>query len=199
MTTQKIGDWALARRLLTNGPAKLRAAIAKATRQEAEVLRGLIVTGITAQAPGGKPFKPLASLTLATRKHEGFQGTKALLVRADLRNAIAIITDGDEVFVGVPRNARGSDGRSLVDVAELNEFGSDPIVIPITPKMRRYLFALLREAGDSTSGHGNGKGVVVVTIPPRPFLRPAVQQFSAGVQQRFLRRIAAELGWGDAV
>jgi hypothetical protein len=164
------------------------------------VLRGMIVTGITEQAPGGEPFQPLAPLALAARKLAGFPGTKALLVRADLRNAIAVITDGDEVFVGVPRNARGSDGRSLVDIAELNEFGSDPIVIPITPKMRRYLFALLHEAGEPpTGGHGHGSGVVVVTIPPRPFLRPAVRQFSAGVQRRFLRRIAAELGWGDAI
>lgn len=199
MSAQKIGDWALARRLLTEGPAKLRAAIAKATRQEGEVLRSEIVTGITEQAPGGEPFKPLAPLTLAARKLAGFNGTKALLVRADLRNAIAVIADGDEVFVGVPRNARGSDGRSLVDIAELNEFGSDPIVIPITPKMRRYLFALLREAGEPpTGGHGSGKGVVVVTIPARPFLRPAMKRFSVGAERRLLNRIAAELGWGGA-
>lgn len=199
MSARKTGDWALARRLLASGPARLKTAIGKATRQEAELLRSQIVQGITDQAPGGEGFKPLSPLTLAARKHAGFGGTKALLVRADLRNAIAVIMRGDEAFVGVPRKARGSDGRSLADVAQLNEFGSDPILIPITPKMRRLLHALRREAGlTGSSGSGGGKGVVVVEIPPRPFLRPVFKKFVAGAQRRFLRRVAAELGWGGA-
>jgi hypothetical protein len=166
-------------------------------RQEAELLRGEIVNGITAQAPGGEAFKPLSPLTLAARKLAGFGGTKALLVRGDLRNSIAAIVRGDEAFVGVPRKARSKDGRSLVDVAQVQEFGSNPIVIPITPRMRRFLFALLRQAGKEPSG-GSGKGVVVVTIPARPFLRPAFKKFSEGAQRRFLGRVAAQLGWGGA-
>ncbi|MGN6107859.1 MAG: hypothetical protein ACTHU0_22315 [Kofleriaceae bacterium] len=199
MSARKAGDWALARRVLADGGSRLKAAISRATRQEAELLRGQIVQGITDQAPGGEAFRPLSPLTLAARKQAGFGGTKALLVRADLRNAIAVIMRGDEAFVGVPRKARGADGRSLADVAALNEFGSDPIVIPITPKMRRFLHALRREAGLAAgSGGGTGKGVVVVEIPARPFLRPVFKKFAAGAQRRFLRRVAAELGWGGA-
>jgi phage gpG-like protein len=197
MSVRKTGDWALARRILAEGPAKLRSSIGTAMRQEAELLRGEIVNGITAQAPGGEAFKPLSSLTLAARKLAGFGGTKALLVRGDLRNSIAAIVRGDEAFVGVPRKARSKDGRSLVDVAQVQEFGSNPIVIPITPRMRRFLFALLRQAGKEPSG-GSGKGVVVVTIPARPFLRPAFKKFSEGAQRRFLGRVAAQLGWGGA-
>lgn len=197
MSVRKTGDWALARRILAEGPAKLRGSIGTAMRQEAELLRGEIVNGITAQAPGGEAFKPLSPLTLAARKLAGFGGTKALLVRGDLRNSIAAIVRGDEAFVGVPRKARSKDGRSLVDVAQVQEFGSNPIVIPITPRMRRFLFALLRQAGKERSG-GSGKGVVVVTIPARPFLRPAFKKFSEGAQRRFLGRVAAQLGWGGA-
>lgn len=197
MSVRKTGDWALARRILAEGPAKLRGSIGTAMRQEAELLRGEIVNGITAQAPGGEAFKPLSPLTLAARKLAGFGGTKALLVRGDLRNSIAAIVGGDEAFVGVPRKARSKDGRSLVDVAQVQEFGSNPIVIPITPRMRRFLFALLRQAGKEPSG-GSGKGVVVVTIPARPFLRPAFKKFSEGAQRRFLGRVAAQLGWGGA-
>lgn len=197
MSVRKTGDWALARRILAEGPAKLRGSIGTAMRQEAELLRGEIVNGITTQAPGGEAFKPLSPLTLAARKLAGFGGTKALLVRGDLRNSIAAIVRGDEAFVGVPRKARSKDGRSLVDVAQVQEFGSNPIVIPITPRMRRFLFALLRQAGKEPSG-GSGKGVVVVTIPARPFLRPAFKKFSEGAQRRFLGRVAAQLGWGGA-
>jgi len=197
MSVRKTGDWALARRILAEGPAKLRRSIGTAMRQEAELLRSEIVDGITSQAPGGEAFKPLSPLTLAARKLGGFGGTKALLVRGDLRNSIAAIVRGDEAFVGVPRKARSKDGRSLVDVAQVQEFGSTPIVIPITPRMRRFLFALLRQAGKEPSG-GSGKGVVVVTIPARPFLRPAFKKFSEGAQRRFLGRVAAQLGWGGA-
>jgi hypothetical protein len=193
MTVRKTGDWALARRLLTAAPVKLRAAVGTAIRQEAQLLRREIVQGITKQAPGGKSLKPPSPLTLAARKMKGRGGTKALMVRGDLRNAIAAIVKGDEAFVGVPRKARGKDGKSLVDVAQVQEFGAGPIVIPMTPAMRRFLFALLRKAGQERSG-GTGRGVVVVQIPARPFLRPAFKQFEKGAQKRFLGRVAGLMG-----
>ena len=40
----------------------------------------------------------------------------------------------------------------MVDVAKLNEFGGPPVIIPMTPKMRRFLFALLRQAGKEPTG-----------------------------------------------
>lgn len=119
------------------------------------------------------------------------------MVHGDLRNSIAVIVQGDEAFVGVPRKARGRNGRSLVDVAQVQEFGSNPIVIPVTARMRRFLFTMLRKAGKEPQP-GSGKGVVVVTIPARPFLRPAFRKFSEGAQQRFLGRVARLMGWGAA-
>ncbi|ACY13285.1 hypothetical protein [Haliangium ochraceum] len=193
MSARKTGDWAAARRLLQAAPARLQRAVGTALRQEAQALRTEIVQGLTKQAPGGASLQPPSALTLAARKRAGRGGTKALLVRGDLRNAITTIVRGDEAFIGVPRKARSKDGTSLVDVARVQEFGEGPIVIPMTPAMRRFLFALLREAGETPRG-GSGKGVVVVHIPARPFLRPAFRAFAKGAQKRFLGRVASALG-----
>jgi hypothetical protein len=197
VSVRKTGDWALAKRLLAAGPTKLKGSIGTALRQEAQDLRTRIVRGITEQAPGGEAFKPLAPLTLAARKLAGFGGTKALMVNADLRNAIAAIVEGDSAFVGVPRKARSRDGRSLTDVALIHEFGSDPIIIPITPRMRRFFFAMLRKSGVEPES-GTGKGVVIVTIPARPFLRPAFREFAKGADRRFLERVSTLMGLGGA-
>lgn len=159
------------------------------------MLRNEIVRGLTSQAPGGVALTPPAPLTLAARRLEGFGGTKALIVRGDLRNSIAVLVVGGEVFVGVPRTARSSGGESLVDLAQLHEFGEPPVVIPITPKMRAFLFALLREAGKEPTG-GSGTGVVVVQEPARPFLRPAFEKSRQGAGDRLVGRIAALVGFG---
>ena len=194
----RTGDWARARQLLEAGPQRLRSAIGVAIRQEAQGLRNEIVQGLTQQAPGGEPLKPPSPLTLAARQLDGFGGTKSLLVRGDLRNSVAVIVEGDEAFIGVPRSARSSGGESLVDLAQLHEYGGPPVIIPITPKMRRFLFALLRQAGKEPTG-GSGRGVVVVQVPARPFLRPAFEKFRQGASRRFLERVAQQLGFGGPV
>ena len=193
MAVSRTGDWARARRLLTAAPQRLQAAIGTAVRQEAHALRNEIVQGLTSQAPGGETLKPPSPLTIAARQLEGFGGSKALIVRGDLRNSITVIVQGDEAFIGVSRSARSKDGASMVDIAKLNEFGGPPVIIPITPKMRRFLFALLRQAGKEPTG-GSGRGVIVVQVPARPFLRPAFDKFREGASRRFLERVARELG-----
>lgn len=193
MAVSRTGDWARARRLLTAAPQRLQAAIATAVRQEAHALRNEIVQGLTSQAPGGEPLKPPSPLTIAARQLDGFGGTKALIVRGDLRNSITVFVQGDEAFVGVSRSARSKDGASMVDLAKLHEFGGPPVIIPMTPKMRRFLFALLRQAGKEPTG-GSGRGVIVVQVPARPFLRPAFDKFREGASRRFLERVAKELG-----
>ena len=193
MAVSRTGDWARARRLLTAAPQRLQAAIGTAVRQEAHALRNEIVQGLTRQAPGGEPLKPPSPLTIAARELEGFGGTKALIVRGDLRNSITVFVQGDEAFIGVSRSARSKDGASMVDLAKLHEFGGPPVIIPMTPKMRRFLFALLRQAGKEPTG-GSGRGVIVVQVPARPFLRPAFDKFREGAGRRFLERVARDLG-----
>ena len=193
MAVSRTGDWARARRLLTAAPQRLQAAIGTAVRQEAHALRNEIVQGLTRQAPGGEPLKPPSPLTIAARELEGFGGTKALIVRGDLRNSVTVFVQGDEAFIGVSRSARSKDGTSMVDLAKLHEFGGPPVIIPMTPKMRRFLFALLRQAGKEPTG-GSGRGVIVVQVPARPFLRPAFDKFREGAGRRFLERVARDLG-----
>jgi len=193
MAVRRTGDWSRARAFLSAAPQRLHTAIQTATRQEAQALRNEIVRGITSQAPGGEPLKPPKLLTLAGRRLRKFEGTKALLVRGDLRNSIGVIVEGDQAFVGVLRRAKSASGEDMVNIADVQEFGSQPIVIPITPKMRRYLFALFKEAGISRK-LGPSKGVVVVQVPARPFLRPAFEKFKHGADRRFLERVARELG-----
>ena len=193
MAVSRTGDWARARRLLTAAPQRLQAAIGTAVRQEAHALRNEIVQGLTSQAPGGETLKPPSPLTIAARQLEGFGGSKALIVRGDLRNSITVFVQGDEAFIGVSRSARSKDGASMVDLAKLHEFGGPPVIIPMTPKMRRFLFALLRQVGKEPTG-GSGRGVIVVQVPARPFLRPAFDKFREGASRRFLERVAKELG-----
>ena len=193
MAVSRTGEWARARRLLTAAPQRLQAAIGTAVRQEAHALRNEIVQGLTSQAPGGETLKPPSPLTIAARQLEGFGGSKSLIVRGDLRNSITVIVQGDEAFIGVSRSARSKDGASMVDLAKLHEFGGAPVIIPMTPKMRRFLFALLRQAGKEPTG-GSGRGVIVVQVPARPFLRPAFDKFREGASRRFLERVARELG-----
>jgi len=193
LPVKRTGDWRLARELLQGAPARLNAATDRALRQEAQELRREVVEGITEQAPAGQALSPLARFTLAKRRLRKFSGSKALIHNADLRNAITATVKNGEAFVGVPRKARGRDGSQLADVAKLNEFGSDPIVIPVTPKMRRFLFVLRREAGDAPASAGGTStpGVIVTRIPARPFLRPVFDKFRRDAGKRFLSRVAA--------
>ena len=189
MIVRRTGEWAAARKLLAAMPTQVKPAVRRALLQEAHALRGVIVDGIVAQAPGGAPFQPLAALSIVARKLGGFGGTKALIRRGDLLGAIAVVATDDHIFIGVPRAARTRAGDHLADVAQAHEYGTDPIVIPITPRMRRFLAVLFRAAGRSLPPRGSGKGAVVVQIPPRPFLRPAFAAFQRRFTERVLDRV----------
>ncbi len=192
----KIGQWPLARRILAGG-RRVKEAIDKAVLQEAQFFRTKIVEGLREQAPGGQPFAPLAPTTLAIRRFRGFKGTKALMVRGDLRNSITVVKQPGGVFVGVLRRARGKGGQSLVNVAAVHEFGSRPITIKLTPKARRFLHAAFRAAGlDAPASDRPGTGIAVIKVPARPFLRPVFEKYGEAeeVSKRFLQRVSQNLG-----
>lgn len=196
---KKIGPWAKVGKLLAAAPRRMQAAFDKALWQEAQFLRTKIVEGIREQAPGGRAFTPLAPTTLAIRQFRGFRGTKALIVQADLRNSITVVRDGDRVLVGVLRSARNRAGKSLVDIAALQEYGSRPIVVHLTPRARAFLHAAFRHAGlDRPSSGQPGTGIAVIQIPARPFLAPVFDKYAqpGQVSRRFLERVARQLG-GD--
>lgn len=199
MEVKRIGPWTKVGRLLATAPRRMQAAFDKALWQEGQFLRTKIVEGIREQAPGGRAFAPLAPTTLAIRQFRGFRGSKALIVQADLRNSITVVRDGDRVLVGVLRTARNRAGKSLVDIAALQEYGSRPIVVHLTPRARAFLHAAFRHAGlDRPSSGQPGTGIAVIQIPARPFLAPVFDKYAQPeqVSRRFLERVAALLG-GD--
>jgi len=195
----KTGAWSAARKILESGAKRIREAESKAVLQEAQFFRTKILEGLRSGAPGGEAFQPLAPTTLAIRKLRGGKGTKPLIRHGDLRNSITVVKEGDGVFVGVLRSTKSSGGGSLVNVAAIHEFGSRPIVLKITPKVRALLHAAFRKAGlDAPSGQRPSTGVAVIRIPPRPFLRPVFETYGAPdvVAKRFVDRVAKLLG-GD--
>ncbi len=199
MKLTKTGDWTAARRILASAPQRIREAQDKAVLQEAQFFRTKIVEGLRSGAPGGQAFQPLAPTTLAIRRLRGGNGTKPLIYRGDLRNSIAVVKEADGVFVGVLRSAKGSGGGSIVNIAAIHEFGSRPIVLKITPKVRALLHVAFRKAGlDAPSGGRPSTGVAVIRVPARPFLQPVFDTYGAPdvVARRFVERVATLLG-GD--
>lgn len=206
ISVSRTGDWAKAARILGTGPIRIRVAIDRAVLQEAQFFRSKVIQGFVSQSPGGKDFKPLKETTLAIRRFRGFTGTKALIVRGDLRNSIKVTKKstilGAEAFVGVHRTERGKNGESLVNIAAVHEFGHGPIVIPVTPAMRKFLMAAfsaeLPGFGDA-EGDGSGgmsRGIIIINIPARPFLQPVADKFFDGpiAAARFQARVATFLG-----
>jgi len=197
-SVSKTGPWALTRQMLAAGPARLKIGISKAVFIEAHALRREIIVGLRKQNPGGgAPLRELSPFTVAARRLRGKGGRKVLIRSGEMRNSIDAVVRGEFAFVGIPRGATAQDGRSVVRIAELHEFGSDPIIIPITPKMRRYLGVLFSKIPKSSrpAKKGGGVGAVVVQIPERPFLRPAFSRWKIGVSQRVMARVAQSLGW----
>ncbi len=174
------GEWTGVLSTLKNARRDFKEAKHIALLQEAEFYRTQVIQGIRSQAPGGKAFKPLSETTIALRKFMGFKGTKALQRRGDLVNSITVHETHDQddsIFVGIQRNAKNSKGESVVDIAKLNEYGSKPIVIKITPKMAALLHMAFRKANLPPSGK-TSTGVIVVQIPARPFFGPVFEKFA---------------------
>lgn len=191
----KTGDWSKTRQTFFANATRLDKGIRKAMLQEGQFLRKKLVQGIRKQAPGGRQFKKLAKTTVATRRFRGFRGTKALIRTGGqgLVGSFTVLQKRDFVFIGVQRTARADDGRLLADIMRLNEFGSKPITIKITAKMRRFLFAAFsaHRATRGLQGSG-GSGVIVVRIPPRPVFGPVFKRFAKPrvLKKRVMNRLA---------
>lgn len=201
MGIRLIGDWAIAQTFLRMGPANAMRAVDTAMRRQAEVFRREVIDGIRDQAPGGKRFKPLSRLTLATRLFRRFRGTKALIERGDLRRSIKVHPihgkgpgGSDGYFVGVHRTEKSRTGDLMVNIAAVQEFGAT-ITIQLHANMRRFLAMMFRRAGLPRPA-GSAKAVIVVRIPPRPFLGPVADKLRPTVTRAIVQDIARGMGLG---
>jgi len=111
---------------------KVKKGISKATGKLAHDLRKQIVTGIRKQAPAGIQFKPLRPATI---KKKG--SSKALIDHGDLIRSINVTKLGDlAYFVGVNRSVMAKNGKPMVNIAEVHEFGTKDGRIPARPYLR---------------------------------------------------------------
>lgn len=195
------GDWVKATKILANAADRHRKAVDKAMLMEAHYLRTHIIKGIASSAPGGKPYKPLAPMTLELRKLGGFGGTKPLIRTGTFRGSVAVHKDGDNYFVGILRSARSADGKSLVNIGMIHEAGA---TVVITPKMRAAFFGLLKKHGLVQQGprlpNGrffSGAARNSFQIPARPTFGPVFDMYARpnDVRKRFIKNLAEMLNY----
>ena len=101
-------------------------------------------------------------------------------------------------FIGVPRKARSKKKGRMIDVAKVHEFGAGPFIIPKTEKMRRFIFAALKNSGiEPEPNKGRRSGVVVINIPARPFIRPAFHKYAKQGFKRFQKEFSRRLNFTE--
>lgn len=212
------GLWAEAEAAFPDLKTKIPKAIEQALLQEAHDLRKRMVSQFRAQAPIGGTWSPLSPMTLRARKLAGFGGTKILIRTSDLRNSIGVnpVSPG-LVFVGVNRSAKSDKNKGamadLVNLGELHEFGK-VIKIKVTRKMQRFMFGVMLKTGKGRDLRGKfakggtkhvSKGnfklgaTIVIRIPARPFIGPAVnamtpEQYEASIAERMAKLLNGKVG-----
>ncbi len=195
----KVGQWRTARLSLDLLVFRGIPAVSQALKDEGKFFaKHLKKNLLKGGAPSGQPFEKLKKSTLDTRKLRGVRGRRPLIARGDMLKAITVKKAGTlAVFIGIPRGAKGRDGRSLAKIGATHELGEPTIKIPVTPAMSKF-FALLIKAGGGRGLTGRGKRkVIIVTIPKRPFMMPVFDKLysnPAVVQSRFMLRVATNMG-----
>lgn len=180
MSALELVGWNEAQRKLKEIENGLIQARHKAKTRIGVYMVGRIRKGIRNQMPGGKGFKALHPFTVAQKG-----SSKALIRYGDLVSAVTHVVDGESVFVGVRRTARGKKAGSgapyLANIAEIQERG---IIIAVTPKMRAWLHAHGLHLKPATKA---------VRIPPRPFIRPVFEAERKKAMQIYQNAVKAVL------
>lgn len=198
VSIQRVGQWTEKTRALKKAELKTRKCLDRALKQEGEFLRKQVVQGVRKQAPGGKKFQKTSRNTRRTRRFKNFKGSKALIRTGDLVGSVKVVKKPLGVFVGILRTAKASNGQELVNIARIHEEGSRPITIKMTPKMRRFLFAMFggRRRKRLIGPREGGVGIIVIRIPPRPIFKPVFAKFGkpAVIRPRFIARFQLCMG-----
>lgn len=193
------GDWAEVGRILRVNQARLPLVIDRVVKAESERLAKMIRLGITRQSPGGKKLRRPAASTILGRRLAGVRGSLALVSsRKMLRSISARRTGLAAFFVGVPRKRAGSI--DMARIAQINEEGMGPVIVRISPKMRRFLHVLFSRTGDAAPRGGERPGFIVIRIPARPFIGPVVDHEMAPrralprMERRFSKMTGGDFG-----
>jgi len=128
-------------------------------------------------ARGRSEHASLHPFTIAQKGSE-----RPLVDHGDLLNGVSVQFLSELVaFIGVSRGER-SNGKDLVSIAAVQEFGA---TIKVTPRMRAFLHAKGLHLKPSTKA---------IVIPPRPYIRPAWDEGRQDVEAIFRDEIQAEIG-----
>lgn len=181
------GDWDIVLPFLENmSEANLNRRIMVMMRKEAIILRGLIVRQMMTRNNGS--WKKLSPWTIAFRKEEGFGGRKALLKTGFLRQAITyqIHKEIMTAFVGVLATTQNKDNQKMVNIAKVQEFGAT-FAVTRTPKQRKYLMYIARKYKIPMGASSGSGGTGIITIPARPFMVPAFEEWRPKFQKRMAK------------
>ena len=171
-------------------------AVSLVLAQEAFRLSNEMKNGLRAQKPGGKQIRPLSKMTILLRGFRGGSGpthTKSLIDSASMVDSVQAKRKNKYHYTaGVHRNARSKDGKKLVNIAAIHEYGTKWYTVTVTPKMHRFSVALFL-AGILQAPWPIGKKLRR-KIPARPWLRPAHEVWEKDADTRFTVALAAALG-----
>jgi hypothetical protein len=190
--TSRAADWQLLFQITKGAPTYVKQGLDKAFAQEAEFLRGKMVGGLQSGSPGGKPLKPHSAATAAIRRAGGFAGTKILIRGGGMLGSIKVTRMGQSTyFIGILRGAKGAGGKGRVNLGQLHHTGKS---WRMSNAQRRWLFGMLRKAGQlhGRGGAGRGGGGGRITIPARPFIPPVLEKWGKGrmIKARLNARLA---------
>lgn len=204
------GDWDKFRRHIGTLEQRLIARIRRITAKAARELAKDWKQGIKSKQFGLEDNAPLTI--------EAKGSSTPLIQHGDLLGSIKPHRiDGDIWFVGILKNAKTSDGDSLVDIANVLEHGSDG---PIRPKNGKYLAIPVTYKAQRAGSPLNYPGHLIflnnpmtpgavfvdfedeevqyvllpeVTIPPRPARQKVIDQFGPKLQKMYADGIAEEV------
>jgi len=164
----------------------------KVVRRVALMAEREIKLGLKSGAPGGEKFKPLAASTLLLRT-----GSKPLLDTGSLLRSVSTTYEKSTMsaFVGVHRTKKAADGRSVLNLAIIHEFGTKPFVIEVTDGVRR-LFWYLHFASNGAINplSPNKTQIAHPGVPARPFIRPTITKIRPKLQAEVAKVYGANGG-----
>lgn len=163
---------------------------------EAFRLSNEMKNGLISQRPGGKPIRELSEMTIMLRGFRIKRGpthTKALIDSGSMVDAVEARRKNKYHYTaGVHRNVRSKDGKSLVDIAKVHEYGTRIYTVTVTPKMHRFSIALYL-AGILKAPWRVGQKLKR-KIPARPWLNPAKDVWEEKAEERFATELGILLG-----
>ncbi len=175
MRLEMTGPWGNAREIERGALREaVRRGMARGVKKGAVAVQARIKKNI---ARGRNEHAALHPFTVAQKGSE-----RPLVDHGDLVNGVSVQFLSELVaFIGVSRGER-SNGKELVSIAAVQEFGA---TIKVTPRMRAFLHAKGLHLKPSTKA---------IVIPPRPYIRPAWEEGRQDIEAIFRDEIQTEIG-----